>query len=48
MNFLKDGQNQVQDWQIAGMNAMLDKCARGRAVPCEVSTAFKGLLRMYG
>jgi|UPI0006857CDA hypothetical protein len=48
MNFLKDGQNQVQDWQIAGMNAMLDKCARGRAVPYEVSTAFKGLLRMYG
>lgn len=48
VNFLKDGQNQVQDWQIAGMNAMLDQCAGGRAVPHEVPTAFKGLLRMYG
>lgn len=48
MDFLKDGQNQVQDWQIAGMNAMLDQCAGGHAVPHEVPTAFKGLLRMYG
>lgn len=48
MDFLKDGQNQVQDWQIAGMNAMLDQCAGGRAVPHEVPRAFKGLLRMYG
>lgn len=48
MDFLKDGQNQVQDWQIAGMNAMLDKCAGGQNVPHEISTAFKGLLRMDG
>ncbi len=48
MDFLKDGKNQVQDWQIAGMNAMLDQCAGGRAVPHEVPMAFKGLLRMYG
>ena len=45
--FLKSGENDVEEWQIAGINAMFDQCNEERIIPYDLPTAIKGLLCMH-
>lgn len=45
--FLKSGENDVEEWQIAGINAMFDQCNEERTIPYDLPTAIKGLLCMH-
>lgn len=47
MNFLKNPEYDVEDWQLAGITAMLDKCDETGTVPFDLPTALKGLLCMH-
>lgn len=44
--FLRDEKNDVEEWQLAGINAMFDQCNKENMVPYDVPTAIKGLLCM--
>ena len=44
--FLKDEKNDVEEWQIAGINAMFDQCNKECIVPYDMPTAITGLLCM--
>lgn len=45
--FLKSGENDVEEWQIAGINAMFDQCIEERIIPYDLPAAIKGLLCMH-
>lgn len=45
--FLKNKDNDIEKWQIAGINAMFDQCNAERIVPFDLPTAIKGLLCMH-
>lgn len=40
-------ENDIEDWQLAGITAMLDKCNETGTVPYDIPTAIKGLLCMH-
>ena len=44
--FLRDEKNDVEEWQLAGINAMFDQCNKENMVPYDMPTAIKGLLCM--
>ena len=44
--FLKDEKNDIEEWQLAGINAMFDQCNKENIVPYDMPTAIKGLLCM--
>ena len=44
--FLRDMENDVEAWQLAGINAMFDQCSRESIVPYDLPAAVKGLLCM--
>ena len=44
--FLKDEKNDIEEWQIAGINAMFDQCNKENIVPYDMPTAITGLLCM--
>lgn len=45
--FLKDRENDIEEWQIAGINAMCDQCNVEKVIPHDLPTAIKGLLCMH-
>ncbi len=45
--FLKNGENDIEEWQIAGINAMFDQCNAEKIIPYDLPTAIKGLLCMH-
>ncbi len=45
--FLKNRENDVEEWQIAGINAMCDQCNAEKIIPYDLPTAIKGLLCMH-
>ena len=45
--FLKSRESDIEEWQIAGINAMFDKCNEERIIPYDLPTAIKGLLCMH-
>jgi len=45
--FLKNRENDIEEWQIAGINAMFDQCNVEKIVPYDLPTAIKGLLCMH-
>lgn len=45
--FLVCRKSDVKEWQIAGINAMFDKCNNERHIPHDLPTAIKGLLCMH-
>ena len=44
--FLRDEKNDIEEWQLAGINAMFDQCNKENMVPYDMPTAIKGLLCM--
>lgn len=44
VNILTDKEEDVEDWMLAGINAMLDKANEGRCIPFDLSTSICGLL----
>ena len=44
VNILVNMEEDVDDWMIAGINAMLDKVYKGNAIPFDLSTSICGLL----
>lgn len=46
-NYLRDKENNVEDWQIAGINAMFDQCNKESIVPFDLSYAINGLLLQW-
>ena len=44
--FLRDEKNDIEEWQLAGINAMFDQCSKENMVPYDMPTAIKGLLCM--
>lgn len=45
--FLKNKENDIEEWQIAGINAMFDQCNVEKIIPYDLPTAIKGLLCMH-
>lgn len=45
--FLRDRENDIEEWQIAGINAMFDQCNAENIIPYDLPTAIKGLLCMH-
>ncbi len=45
--FLKNRENDVEEWQIEGINAMCDQCNAEKIIPYDLPTAIKGLLCMH-
>lgn len=45
--FLKNKENDIEEWQIAGINAMFDQCNVEQIIPYDLPTAIKGLLCMH-
>lgn len=45
--FLKNKENDIEEWQIAGINAMCDQCNVEKIIPYDLPTAIKGLLCMH-
>ena len=45
--FLKNRENDIEEWQIAGINAMCDQCNVEKIIPYDLPTAIKGLLCMH-
>ena len=39
-----DLENEVEDWQIAGINAMLDKVNESKTIPFDLPYAINGIL----
>ncbi len=46
-NYLRDKENDVEDWQIAGINAMFDQCNKESIVPYDLPYAINGLLLQW-
>ncbi len=46
-NYLRDKENDVEDWQIAGINAMLDQCNKEGIVAYDMPYAINGLLLQW-
>lgn len=46
IEFLTNSRNPVEEWQLVGMNAMLEKCNECRIIPYDLPTSIKGLLCM--
>lgn len=46
VEFLKNGENYVEEWQIVGINAMLDQCNKEGFIPYDLLIAIKGVLCM--
>lgn len=44
--FLRNRENDIEEWQIAGINAMFDQCNKESIIPYDLPTAIKGLLCM--
>ena len=44
--FLRDEKNDIEEWQLAGINAMFDQCNKESMVSYDMPTAIKGLLCM--
>ena len=47
-NYLRDKENDVEDWQIAGINAMFDQRHKENIVPYDIPYAINGLLLQWG
>lgn len=45
--FLKDRENDIEEWQLAGINGMFDQCNTEKIIPYDLPTAIKGLLCMH-
>lgn len=45
--FLKNKDNDIEEWQLAAINAMFDKCNEERIVPYNLPEVIKGLLCMH-
>jgi hypothetical protein len=45
--YLKNKENEIEEWQIAGINAMFEQCNKEKIVPYDLPTAIKGLLCMH-
>ena len=45
--FLKNRKNDIEEWQIAGINAMCDQCNVEKIIPYDLPTAIKGILCMH-
>lgn len=45
--FLRNKENDVEEWQIAGINAMFDQCNAEKIIPHDLPTVIKGLLCMH-
>ncbi|MDO4266411.1 MAG: hypothetical protein Q4C63_08145 [Eubacteriales bacterium] len=45
--FLKNKENDIEEWQVAGINAMFDRCNAEKIIPYDLPTAVKGLLCMH-
>ena len=45
--FLRNRENDIEEWQIAGINAMCDQCNVEKVIPYDLPTAIKGLLCMH-
>lgn len=45
--FLRNKENDVEEWQIAGINAMFDQCNAEKIIPYDLPSAIKGLLCMH-
>ncbi len=45
--FLRDRENDIEEWQITGINAMCDQCNVEKIIPYDLPTAIKGLLCMH-
>lgn len=45
--FLRNKENSVEEWQIAGINAMFDQCNAEKIIPYDLPSAIKGLLCMH-
>ena len=41
---VKEMEEDVDDWMIAGINAMLDKVKPSRGLPFDLSTSIRGVL----
>lgn len=46
VEFFKEEQD-VEEWQLAGINAMFDQCNKEKIVPYDLPTAIKGLLCLH-
>ena len=46
-NYLRDKENDVEDWQIAGITAMLDQCNKEGIVAYDLPYAINGLLLQW-
>ena len=44
VDILVNMEEDVEDWMIAGINAMLDKVYKGHAIPFDLPTSICGLL----
>ncbi len=44
--FLRDRENDIEEWQIAGINAMFDQCNMEKIIPYDLPPAIKGILLM--
>lgn len=42
--FIRDKENEVEDWQIAGINAMFDKANESQTIPFDLPYAINGIL----
>jgi hypothetical protein len=47
VRFLQRKESEVEEWQIAGINAMFDQCNKEGIVPFDMPTAIKGILCMH-
>lgn len=46
IRFVKDVENDIEEWQIAGINGMLDYCSKARISLYDLPEAIKGVLCM--
>ena len=44
INFMNDEKNEVEDWQLAGINAMFDQVNEDKFVPFDLAYAISGIL----
>lgn len=42
--FMKDTEHDIENWQLAGINAMFDQCNADGIVPFDIGTAVCGIL----
>lgn len=47
VEFLMDRENDIEEWQIAGINAMCNQCNAEKIIPYDLPTAIKGSLCMH-